>query len=488
MPLGAFWGFAMNRLLGPTVLLLSVNAVLADGPLSLHNAATRGDVESVQLHLEQGADPNVKDSSKFTPLHTAARRGDVEIAQLLLDNGANPNANKRRIRPGRTPLHIALEHNQAEVVRVLLEGGADANAKAMYGMEPRVPLEIAIRNGNTTTARLLLDDGAKTGFWHCAGCKAQLERLEKENSPRATAVPTTKRRPKNALEDINRVGNRDVTGIINLFSLRQEIQVGRKFSYEVNKRIKTIDDPVIWEYVNRIGQNLAKNSDVKVPLEIKVVHDETINAFALPGGFFYVNSGLIQFARDEAELAGVMGHEIAHIAGRHGTRQVSQAQLIATTADALIQGFGGDNWGTLIAVNAANIALPLTFLKFSRTFEKKADFLGMQYLYKTGYDPLAMVAFFERLTARETERKGAITAAFSSHPLSRNRAMLLQKAIDELLPDQPAYAITGSEFEEIKARISKLYGGPTDNPERSAPPEILRRLLKEIREHNALRR
>ena len=440
------------------MFLLSVNAVLADGPLPLHNAATRGDLESVQLHLEQGANPNLKDSRKFTPLHIAAQRGHVEITQLLLDNGANPNANKRPIRSGRTPLHIAVEHNQAEVVRVLLKRGASANARAMYGItEPRVPLEIAIRNGNAVVARLLVDNGARTGFWHCAGCKDQLERLEQETSTRATAEPTTKRKPRNALEDINRVGNRDITGIINLFSLRQEIQVGRTFSNEVNKRIKTIDDPVIWEYVNRIGQNLARNSDVKVPLEIMVVHDETINAFALPGGFFYINSGLIQFARDEAELAGVMGHEIAHIAGRHSTRQISQAQLIATTSDALIQGFGGDNWGTLIAVNATNIALPLTFLKFSRTFEKKADFLGMQYLYKTGYDPLAMVAFFERLEARETERKGAITAAFSSHPLSQKRAMLLQKAIDELLPDQPAYAISGSEFGAIKTRISKLY-------------------------------
>ena len=469
-------GIAMKRLLRPALFLLSVSAVLANGSLPLHKAATNGDMESVQLHLEQGANPNLKNSSKFTPLHIAAQRGHVGIAQVLLDNGADPNANKRRIRSGRTPLHIAVEHNQAEVVRVLLERGADANARAMYGITAqRVPLQIAVQNGNPAIARLLIDNGARTGVWTCPGCKDQLERLGQQNSPRATAEPTPNRRPRNALEDINRVGNRDITGIINLFSLRQEIQVGRKFSNDLNKRIKTIDDPVIWEYVNRIGQNLAKNSDVKVLLEIKVVHDETINAFALPGGFFYINSGLIQFARDEAELAGVMGHEIAHIAGRHSTRQISQAQLIATTADALIQSFGGDNWGTLIVVNAANIALPLTFLKFSRTFEKKADFLGMQYLYKTGYDPLAMVAFFERLMARETERKGAVTAAFSSHPLSQNRAILLQKAIDELLPDQPTYAISSSEFEAIKARITKLYGGIKENPEHSDPPEVIRR-------------
>ena len=290
-----------------------------------------------------------------------------------------------------------------------------------------------------------------------------------------TAETVTKRKPKNALEDINRVGNRNVTGILNLFSLRQEIELGRKFSKEINGRIRTIDDPVIWEYVNRLGQNLGRNSDVKVPLEIRVVHDETVNAFALPGGFFYVNSGLIQFARDEAELAGVMAHEIAHIAGRHGTRQVSRAQLTSVTAQALLEGFGGYNWGTLVAVNAAKLALPLTFLKFSRTFETKADFLGMQYLYKTGYDPLAMVRFFERLSALEKRRKGSISAAFSSHPLSQKRVALLQKAIDELLPDQPAYALSSSEFAGIKARISERYGESGEDQDDPDKPRIIRR-------------
>lgn len=291
----------------------------------------------------------------------------------------------------------------------------------------------------------------------------------------SAAEPATKRKPKNALEDINRVGNRNVTGILNLFSLRQEIELGRKFSNEINSRIRTIDDPVIWEYVNRLGQNLGRNSDVKVPLEIRVVHDETVNAFALPGGFFYVNSGLIQFARDEAELAGVMAHEIAHIAGRHGTRQVSRAQLTSVTARALLEGFGGYNWGTMVAVNAAKLALPLTFLKFSRTFETKADFLGMQYLYKTGYDPLAMVRFFERLSALEKRRKGSISAAFSSHPLSQKRVALLQKAIDELLPDQPIYALSGSEFARIKARISELYGESGEGRDNPNKPRIIRR-------------
>lgn len=285
---------------------------------------------------------------------------------------------------------------------------------------------------------------------------------------------SAKRKPKNALEDIDRIGRRNVSGVLNFFTLRQEVELGRALARQVNERVQLVDDPAITEYVNRIGQNIARNSDVKVPLSIKVLRDETVNAFALPGGFFYVNTGLILAARDEAELAGVMGHEIAHIAGRHGVRQASRGMLASLTADILLEAFGGDNWGTVVAVTAANIALPVTFLKFSREFEKKADFLGMQYLYKTGYDPLAMVTFFERLSARE-KKTGSIAAAFRTHPLSRKRVMLLQQAIDELLPDQPSYKVSASEFDAVKARVKELHGGSGEDPDDPDRPQILRR-------------
>lgn len=265
------------------------------------------------------------------------------------------------------------------------------------------------------------------------------------------------RKPRNALEDIDRVGNRNVTGVLNVFSLREEMRMGRNYAQRLNGRLKIVKDPVISEYVNRIGQNISSNSDVKVPLTIRVVRDRQLNAFALPGGFFYVNTGLIRFARDEAELAGVMGHEIAHIAGRHSTRQVSRGVLVNAAAEALLETYGGYNLGAMAAVNAANAALPLMFLKFSRTFEKKADFLGMQYLYKAGYDPPAMVSFFERLSAEERSGRRPIPAFFRSHPLSSKRVKLVQKAIDELLPDRPQYAISNSEFEAVKARIAELF-------------------------------
>ncbi len=291
-----------------------------------------------------------------------------------------------------------------------------------------------------------------------------------------SAEPPAKRKPRNALEDVNRIGHRDVTGMLNFFTLRQEVEFGSALAGQVNERVQLVDDPAITEYVNRIGRSIARNSDVKVPLAIKVVRDETVNAFALPGGFFYVNTGLVLAARDEAELAGVMGHEIAHIVGRHGVRQASRGMLASLTAEFLIEAFGGDNWGTVVAVTAANIALPVTLLKFSREFEKKADFLGMQYLYKTGYDPLAMVSFFERLSAREREKTGFIAAAFRTHPLSSKRVMLLQKAIDELLPDQPSYVVSASEFDAVKARIAELHGTSKEDPEDPEQPELLRRL------------
>ena len=291
----------------------------------------------------------------------------------------------------------------------------------------------------------------------------------------AAAASATKRKPKNALEDIDRVGDRNVTGILNLFSMRQEVRLGKQFSDRISRQAVLVKDPLVTEFVNRIGQNLVRNSDVKVPVEIRVIRDDTVNAFALPGGFFYVNSGLIVFARDEAELAGVMGHEIAHIAGRHGTRQASRAQLTSMTAEILIRTYGGYNTGTAVAIIAANIALPLTFLKFSRTFEKKADFLGMQYLYKTGYDPLSMVAFFERLSAMDKRRKGFISNAFRSHPLSAKRVVRVQKSIDELLPERPQYAVSSTEFDRVKARLIQLYGDPAESSSDSSKPKIERR-------------
>ena len=261
-------------------------------------------------------------------------------------------------------------------------------------------------------------------------------------------------KPKKAKEDVEQIGERNVGRGINFYSIEKEIALGKQLAQQIERTAKIVDDPVIAEYVNRVGQNLVRNSDAKVPFTIKVIDSEEVNAFALPGGFFYVNTGLIKLAQGEAELAGVMAHEIAHVAARHGTKQASRGQLAQFATIPLI--FLGGGWGAYGAQQAASLAIPMTFLKFSRGFEKESDLLGVQYLYKTGYDPTAMVTFFERLQAKEKKKPGTLTKLFRSHPPTGSRIKNIQRAIDELLPDQPQYAISTSEFMEVRTRLIGL--------------------------------
>jgi len=194
-------------------------------------------------------------------------------------------------------------------------------------------------------------------------------------------------------QDPEEIGNRDVGKGVNFYSLEKEIALGKQLAQEVERQAKIIDDPVIAEYVNRVGQNLVRNSDAKVPFTIKVLDSEEVNAFALPGGFFFVNSGLMLKAESEAELAGVMAHEIAHVAARHGTKQATKGQIVNLATIPLIF-MGG--WTGYAIRQGAGLAIPLGFLKFSQSMESEADYLGLQYLYKSGYDPTAFVDFFER--------------------------------------------------------------------------------------------
>ena len=262
-----------------------------------------------------------------------------------------------------------------------------------------------------------------------------------------------KREPRNSKEDVSKIGDRDVGKAINFYSIEKEIALGRQLAEEVERTAKIVEDPVISEYVNRIGQNIANNSDARVPFTIKVIDSDEVNAFALPGGFFYVNTGLIELAEDEAELAGVMAHEIAHVAARHGTRSATRSQLVQIATIPLMF-IGG--WAGYGIQQAANFAIPMTMLKFSREFEEAADFLGVQYMYKAGYDPASMVQFFERLKAQEKKRKNFVAKAFSSHPMTKSRIKKVQKAIDEILPEQAEYAVTTSEFDDVKGRIAQL--------------------------------
>jgi len=261
--------------------------------------------------------------------------------------------------------------------------------------------------------------------------------------------------PKNSKEDVNAIGDRNVSCHLQFFSLEKEMGLGKALAQEVEKSSKLIDDPVVTEYVNRVGQNLVRNSDAKVPFTIKVIDSDEVNAFALPGGFFYVNSGLILRAQEESELAGVMAHEISHVTARHGTCQASKAELtqLAAIAGSIFIPY---TWTGYAIYQGMNLAIPLTFLKFSRNAEREADFLGLQYMYKTGYDPNSYVTFFERILSDEKRRPGTIPKVFSTHPPTPERIENCQKEIARILPARDEYIVTTSEFDNVKARLRNI--------------------------------
>jgi predicted Zn-dependent protease len=256
-------------------------------------------------------------------------------------------------------------------------------------------------------------------------------------------------------KDVNSIGNRGVGKGVNLYSLQREIALGKQAAMEVEKTSKLINDPVVTEYVNRVGQNLVRNSDAKVPFTIKVVDSDEINAFALPGGFFYVNSGLILRADEEAELAGVMGHEIAHVAARHGTKTATKGELmqLATIPVMILVPYGAAGYGIY---EGLNLAIPMSYLKFTRDAEKEADYLGLQYMYKAGYDPNAFVSFFEKIEAEERRHPGSIPKIFSTHPPTPDRVQKAQEEIATILPARDEYIVTTSEFDLVKARLRRI--------------------------------
>jgi len=277
-----------------------------------------------------------------------------------------------------------------------------------------------------------------------------------------------------SINNINAIGNRNVgcdRGLGNWYSIDKQVEMGRSYAQQVETTEKMISDPVVTEYVNRVGQNLVRHSDSKVPFTIKVVDSPEVNAFALPGGFFYVNSGLILAADNESELAGVMAHEIGHVAACHIAREQTRGQLASIAAIAPSIFLGG--WTGYGVYQATNLALPLTFMKFSRSFEAQADYLGVQYMYATGYDPQSFVQFFEKLEAMEKKKTGTIAKAFESHPPSPERAERSQEEIEKILPAREQYVIDTSEFQDVKSRLSaienrhklKIPGANDDRPE-----------------------
>ena len=277
-----------------------------------------------------------------------------------------------------------------------------------------------------------------------------------KNQKQTTASTTAGKKPLSTNEDPAMIGKRNInTGIIAKMSgsTEKEVRQGREAAAEVDRQAKFIEDPLITEYVNRVGQNIVLHSDAKVPFTIKVIDSDEVNAFALPGGFFYVNKGLLLAADNEAELAGVMAHEIAHVAARHAVENQTKASLLEYAAlggSIFLGGIPG-----LIYQNTAGIGLLGIFMKFSRGAEEEADKLGVQYMYAAGYDPGAMATMFEKLEAKNKKKPGFISRAFATHPAPPDRRAS-SLALAARFPENEEYVISSSEFQRVKNRLLRL--------------------------------
>ena len=281
----------------------------------------------------------------------------------------------------------------------------------------------------------------------------------KDQKPTASQLPIPQKENPDvkagSKADVEAIGNRGVGNGVNFYSLEREIALGKGLAQEVERSAKLVDDPIVSEYVNRVGQNLVRNSDAKVPFTIKVIDSDVVNAFALPGGFFYVNSGLLLRADSEAELAGVMAHEIAHVAARHGTKNATKGELAQLATIPLIM-LGPGGWAGYGLYEGLQFAIPMGFLKFSRDAEREADYLGLEYMYKAGYDPNAFVTFFEKVEAEEKRQPGTVPKFFSTHPPTPDRVEAIQKEIGNVLPARDQYIVTTSEFDTVKLRLRRI--------------------------------
>lgn len=281
---------------------------------------------------------------------------------------------------------------------------------------------------------------------------------------------------KGSEDDVSAIGTRNIgaRGIGNWYSTNWEISMGKQYSMEVERSSHLVTDPVVVEYVNRIGQNLVKNSDAKIPFTIKVLDTDEVNAMALPGGFFYVNSGLILACDSEDELAGVMAHEISHVIAHHAARNMTRMNYFQIGSVPLMI-FTQGTWTGYGIYEATQLAVPITFLQFSRTYEAEADYLGVQWMYKAGYDPQGMVSIFEKLEALEKHKPGAISKAFSDHPATPDRIAAVEQEIATILPAQPQYMVTTSEFDTVKARLARIQNKRGLNDRKNNNKPTLRR-------------
>ena len=270
--------------------------------------------------------------------------------------------------------------------------------------------------------------------------------------------------------DVDEIGNRKVAHK-SIISEEKEIAIGKQYSVEIERSAKLLTDPVVNEYVNRVAQNVARNSDLKIPLTVKVIDDPSLNAFALPGGFLYVNTGLLMAADEEDQVAGVVAHEIAHVAARHWASQMTKMTFAQFAMLPLI--FVPMSYPVYMGVMEAYMqGVPLAFLKFNRGAEAEADYLGIQYMYKAGYDPNSYVAFFGKVMEEERRMPGSMPQVFMDHPPTGDRIIKTEEEIKQILPKREQYLVSTSEFDDVKGRLQQVIsnrkrmkpgetGGPT---------------------------
>jgi predicted Zn-dependent protease len=289
-------------------------------------------------------------------------------------------------------------------------------------------------------------------LWPSLALSQSAKRVVQDTEPVTTPKSSAQH---DRTRDIDAIGTRNVgcgRGIGNWYSLRSQIALGKAYSNRIEATAKLITDPEITDYINRLGQSLVRNSDAQVPFTIKVIDSEDVNAVALPGGFFYIDSGLILAADNEAELAGVMAHEIAHVAACHAARGRTRGQLLGLASLSMTM-IGGPI--AYAAYETMSVAKPFTLLRFSRKFESEADFFGVQYMYRAGYDPQALPTFFERVRAMEKDKTSIVARAFATHPQTADRIAKTQDEINSLLPPETEYKVDTSEFQDVKALLNK---------------------------------
>jgi predicted Zn-dependent protease len=259
---------------------------------------------------------------------------------------------------------------------------------------------------------------------------------------------------KDKKKDVDAIGERRVARR-SIISQEKEIAIGKQYASEIDRQAKMLTDPVVNEFVNRLAQNVARNSDLTIPLTVKVIDSPELNAFALPGGFLYVNSGLVMAADEEAQVAGVVAHEIAHVAARHWASQMTRATLLQYAMIPLI--FIPMSYPVYYGVMEAYLnGVPLMFLKFNRGAEAEADLLGLQYMYKAGYDPSAYVTFFSKVIEQDRRSPGSVPTIFASHPPTPERILKSEEEIKTILPKRAQYLVSTSEFDDVKARLQSI--------------------------------